>query len=82
VNAAGWVAIIVALGGQAAILIPLWRRQAATKTAVDEVHTLVNDRSDKQLARMAQLEQALRAGGVIVPVDPALTKTNRGDMDR
>lgn len=80
-NAAGWVAIIVALGGQAAILIPLWRRQFETMTAVDEVHTLVNDRSDKQLARMAQLEKALRASGVVVPPDPALP-TTKGDMDK
>jgi len=68
------------------VLIPNLRRtkkvETEVKTArkevsdvaksVDGVHVLVNSRYDSQMARMTQLEKALRDADVIVPLDPAI----------
>lgn len=54
------------------VLVPILRRTKRTEDAVASVHTLVNKTHDDSMARMAQLEAALRLAGVEVPVDPSV----------
>jgi|HubBroStandDraft_1064217.scaffolds.fasta_scaffold15366_5 hypothetical protein len=61
-------ALITAVKG----VIPLLRTARETKAAVGEVHELVNNRSDRQDARIEQLEHGLRDAGSAVPDRPAL----------
>jgi hypothetical protein len=77
-NAAGWVAVIVALGGQVAILLQMYMKLKNVETKVDGMHT-----ADQE--RKAQLVGTIVDAGVAVPVDPnvkQLPRTNPGDMDK
>jgi hypothetical protein len=55
----GVAAVISALGS--------WRSTRANRDAIGEVHTLVNDRSNKQDARIEQLTATATHAGVEVP---------------
>jgi hypothetical protein len=66
-SGADWIGIIAAIGTAATAVIAAYGAIQGKRT-----HTLVNSRTDAMLARQAQLEAAMRRGGVDVPPDPSL----------
>ena len=84
-DTAGIVTIITVLGGQLAILIPMWRRQAATKTAVEatqsdvaDVKDLVNGGHAVLVARVDQLQTTIGDLGGTVPATPPAATPDGG----
>lgn len=68
---AGIIAIIVAVGGQAVLIITTLK----TKSTVGEVHKLVNGNLSDVNTRVAQLQTTMVDAGVPIPASAPPTNT-------
>ena len=78
-TAADWTGLITAIGAVATAITALvgvirgLRQSKQNGTDIAQVHELVNDRSDKQDARIEQLTGTLTDADVAIPDRPKVT---------